>query len=390
MTRKIALLNAIAKAGIATLGEEYEITQDANEAQAWIVRSKNLHDMDLPEGLRAIGRAGAGVNNIPIDRCSEQGIVVFNAPGANANAVSELVIATAILASRNVVGGVNWVRDLDLNENIAETTEKGKKAFVGTEIKHKTMGVLGLGSVGHLVANAAIGMGMEVVGYDPAIPVQFAWQLSRRVRQASSMEEVLRQADFLSIHIPLNDKTRHIIGAKELAMMKESAILLNFARDQLCDEDAVLEALKANKLRRYVVDFPNEKNVTFPNTIVTPHIGASTDESQEQCAVMVAQELKDYLEHGIIKNSVNFPSVSLGYQEQPTRLIIIHHNKPNAITEMSTFIGKAGYNIDKMISDSRKNYAVAILDINQMVSREFIMDLLANPLIIKIRVLHKE
>lgn len=387
MIRKIACLNAIDQKGLDVF-QYHNITENKDVADAWLVRSAKLHDQDFPSTLRAIGRAGAGVNNIPLDRCADEGIVVFNAPGANANGVSELVIAMMVLASRDIIGGVNWVQANRDKENITELTESEKRAFVGTELRGKTLGIIGLGAIGHLVANAAVGMGMKVIGYDPMIPVEYAWRLSRQVQHAETPEQAITQSDFVSLHIPLTDKTRQIVNKEQLDKMKTGAILLNFARDLLCDEDDVLDALESGKLRRYVVDFPNPKNVLFPNTIVTPHIGASTLESEEKSANMVAEDVKEYLEQGNIAHSVNYPAVSLGIQETETRIVALHRNRPNMITQISSMLGDAGYNIAKMISDSRGDYAAAIVDVNDCLDRDFIMQLIEHPDMLRIRVLH--
>ncbi len=390
MDRKIACLNKISDKGLATLRDNYEITTDANEAHAWLVRSAKLHDAEFPQSLRAIGRAGAGVNNIPLDRCAEQGIVVFNTPGANANGVTELVIAAMILASRDIIGGTNWVRAQEATEGIAAATEKAKSLFTGTEIRGKTLGIIGLGAIGHLVANAAVGLGMDVQGFDPSIPVEFAWKLSRQVQHNAKLEDMLPKCDYLTIHVPLNDKTRKMMGTKELALLKPGAILLNFSRDELCDEDAVRRSLEERKLRRYVVDFPNAKNVTFPNTIVTPHLGASTDESEENCAVMAVQEIMDYLDYGNIIHSVNFPDVSLGALSTSTRVVVMHKNVPGTINKITSLFGEHGYNIEQMVSNSRGQYAVVMMDVKPPVTHEFLEQVNHNDEILKIRVIQKE
>lgn len=390
MERKVALLNKISDKGLAALPDNYSITKDQNEADGWLVRSAKLHDTEFPAGLRAIARAGAGVNNIPLDRCAEQGIVVFNTPGANANGVSELVITSMVLASRDVLGGMNWVRSLPEDDNIAAAVEKGKSSFVGNEIRGKTLGIIGLGAIGHMVANAAVGMGMKVLGYDPAIPVHYAWRLSRQVKHISKLEELLPQCDFVTIHVPLTDKTRGMIGTREVAQMKQGAVLMNFSRDVLCNEDAVKEALEDRKLKRYVVDFPNPKNTTFPNTLVIPHLGASTEESEENCALMAVNELTHYLEEGNIKNSVNYPSVSLGPLSSPTRVVVLHRNLPKVITKMAGLIGDAGYNIEQMVSGSRGEYSCAIFDIADKMDREFPKQLEKEDAILKVRVIQKD
>lgn len=390
MERKIACLNKISDKGLAALPDNYSITKNQEEAHGWLVRSAKLHDTAFPAGLRAIARAGAGVNNIPLDRCAEQGIVVFNTPGANANAVSELVISTMILSVRDILGGMNWVRSLPADETIAAAVEKGKGAFVGNEIRGKTLGIIGLGAIGHMVANAAVGMGMKVLGFDPAIPVQYAWRMSRQVKHIAKVEELLPQCDFLTVHVPLNDKTKNLLDTREIAMMKHGAVLLNFSRDVIVNEEAVQQALEDGKLRAYVVDFPNPLNINFPHTLVVPHLGASTEESEENCATMAVDELRHYLDEGNIKNSVNFPAVSLGPLTAPTRVVVLHRNQPKVITKISGLIGDAGYNIEQMVSGSRGAYSCAIFDITTPMDRAFPLQLEAEDDILKVRVIQKE
>ncbi len=390
MDRKIACLNKISDKGLAILRDNYEITTNPEEAHAWLVRSAKLHDATFPDTLRAIGRAGAGVNNIPLDACAEKGIVVFNTPGANANGVTELVIAAMILGSRDIIGGTNWVRAQAADAGIAAAAEKAKSQFSGTEIRGKTLGIIGLGAIGHMVANAAVGLGMDVQGYDPSIPVEYAWKLSRQVEHNAKLEEMLPKCDYLTIHVPLNDKTRKMIGTKELALLKPGAILLNFSRDELCDEEAVRSSLEAGKLRRYVVDFANEKNVTFPNTIVTPHLGATTDESEENCAVMAVEELMNYLDYGNIVNSVNFPDVSLGRLSSSSRVVVMHRNVPGTINKITALFSEHGYNIEQMVSNSRGQYAVVMMDVLPPLTREFLENLNLYDEILKIRVIQKD
>lgn len=390
MKRKISCLNPISDKGLANLRDHYSITSEALDADAWLIRSANLLDTSFPDGLRAIGRAGAGVNNIPLERCAEEGIVVFNTPGANANAVSELVIASMILASRDIIGGSTWIREQEDTNGIAATAEKVKKRFVGTEIRSKVLGVIGLGAIGHLVANAAVGMGMTVLGYDPQIPIEYAWRLSRQVRNVSQLEELLPLCDYITIHVPLTKSSKHMISTRELALMKHNSILLNFSRDQLCDEEAVLHALTKQKLKQYVIDFPNEKNVRFPNTLVTPHLGASTEESEDNCAIMAVDAVQNYLDHGNISHSVNFPDVSLGLLTTPVRVLLLHRNVPGVINQMTSLFGENGYNIEQMLSNSRGSYAVAMFDVSEEVDRDFVKALTISEDILKIRVIRNQ
>ncbi len=388
--RNIVCLNPISPKGLECLGANYTITQDANDADCWLVRSADLHDKALPSRLRAIGRAGAGVNNIPLDACTQQGIVVFNTPGANANAVAELVIAGMLMASRDIVGGVNWLRTLEATPAIGQKVAKGKKNFGGTELRGKKLGVIGLGAIGHLVANVGVSLGMEVYGYDPYISVNYAWRLSRSVRHVESLEDVLKECDYITIHVPLMDATRMMIGAQQVAMMKEGVILLNFSRDLLMDEAAVGEALKSGKVRKYVTEFANEKNVAFPNTIIIPHLGASTEESEENCAVMAVEEVQDYLNNGNIANSVNFPAISLGALKSPTRVVVLHNNVPGIISKITTLFSNFNFNIEQMISASRGRVACALFDVEQAMQREFAMQLSNQDDILKVRVIQKD
>ncbi len=399
--RKIACLNNIAAEGLEVFPDGYELSSDKEGADAWMCRSIDLHDEEFPLELRAIGRAGAGVNNIPLRRCSEEGIVVFNAPGANANAVSELVIAMLILSLRDILGGIEAVKDLQQEndvaaqngfaaEDIAKKVEAIKKSYVGTEARGKTLGVIGLGAVGNLVADAAIGLGMQVLGYDPVIHIEYALRLNTQVKLISDLDELLTQVDFLSVHVPLNDSSRHMIDAEKIALMKDATVLLNFARDGIYDEDAVLEALKSGKVARYVSDFPNERNIKFPNTILTPHLGASTEESEVNCARMVAIQLRNYLDEGTIDNSVNYPSITLGHQKSPTRAVVLHRNLPGVLQKITHFIGDNGYNIDKMISKSQGDYAICIFDIDQVLDRPFVLQFREYPDVLRVRALLKD
>lgn len=390
MKYKIACLDKIHKSGLALLPDAYDKSADQEEADAWLIRSKKLHETVFPKSLELIARAGAGVDNIPLERCAEAGIVVLNTPGANANAVSELVIASMILASRDIVGGINWLRSQEDNEAIALDAEKMKKNFAGSEVRGKSLGIIGLGAIGHIVANTAVGLGMNVYGYDPLIPVEYAWRLSRQVHHVAKLEEMLPRCDYLTIHVPLNDHTEHMIDTAEINLMKKGSILLNFSRDKLCNEYAVLAALESSRLRSYVCDFPNMRNIHFPNSLITPHLGASTLESEENCSLMAVEQMRNYLENGNISHSVNFPDVSLGRLTLPARVVILHRNVPGAIQKMSAFFAAHDYNIEVMHSNSRGRFSAAIFDLAKAPNQGFVESLESYEDIIKVRVLRKE
>ena len=356
--------NNIAPKGLAELpAQQFAVNSGAeSDVQGILVRSAAMHDTPLPEGLLAIARAGAGVNNIPVPACSEKGIVVFNTPGANANAVKELVLAGLLLASRDIIGGVEWAKGLKPGEtSVAKQVEKGKGQFVGPEIQGKTLGVMGLGAIGVLVANAAEALGMKVIGYDPFLSVDNAWALSRSIQRSNSLEALLEQSDYVTIHIPLSDKTRNMIDESMLAKMKPSAALLNFSRAELCDGKAVAAALAAGKLRRYVVDFPTEDVLNAPGVIAIPHLGASTPESEDNCADMAAKQTRDYLMTGSIRNSVNLPACELAPAEKH-RISVIHKNVPNMISQIAAVMGQANVNIEHMVNRSRGDIAYTVVD----------------------------
>ena len=328
------------------------------------MRSADMKAMNFPAGLRAIARAGAGVNNIPIEACSEDGIVVFNTPGANANSVKELVIAALLLASRDIFGGISWVRENSANPEITKTAEKAKKNFAGHEIKGKTLGVIGLGAIGVQVANAAVGLGMNVLGYDPYLSVKSAWMLSPMVKHADSPEEVYAVSDFITIHVPAMDSTRHMLNAEAFARMKTGIKILNFARDVLVDEEALRDSLTSGQVSRYVSDFPNTTSAALPNSIVLPHLGASTEEAEDNCAVMAALQLQDYLDNGNITNSVNFPELNAGTCGAEARVAILHRNIPNMLSQITSFFGSNGLNIENLQNKARGKYAYTLLDIS--------------------------
>ena len=363
-------LNPIAPVGLELFSGDYEKTERIEDAEAVLVRSASMHDMELPGTLAAVARAGAGVNNIPLEKCAEQGIVVFNTPGANANGVKELVFAGMLYASRDIVGGIDWCLANREDANIAKTAEKQKKNFAGTEIAGKKLGVIGLGAIGVLVANAATHMGMEVYGYDPYISVNAAWNLSRSVKHISNVEDIYREWDYITIHVPLLEATKKMIGVGAIALMKPTVIVLNFARDLLVDEEAMVEALAAGKIKRYVSDFPNPTTVGAKGCIVTPHLGASTAESEDNCAIMAVREIRDYLENGNIMHSVNFPDCNMAACMTAGRIGILHKNASGMLSRFTTILGDAGINIDGMANKSKGDYAYALIDVDAPVTEE--------------------
>ena len=380
----ILTLNKIAKCGLDQLNDNYKITDDANvDADGIILRSFKMHDMELPESLKAVARAGAGTNNIPIDKCSEKGIVVFNTPGANANAVKELVIAGMLLASRDVIGGVAWANTLT-GDDVDKQVEKGKSNFAGCEIKGKTLGIIGLGAIGILVANAAYALGMEVIGYDPYLSVDSALKLSRHVKKANSPEEVYAAADYITIHVPLMDSTRNTINAETIAQMKDGVIILNFARGGLVNNADIKKALADGKVAKYVVDFADSETVNQPGIINIPHLGASTAESEDNCAVMAAQELADYLENGNILNSVNFPNCSLP-EDNIGRIAIAHKNIPNVIAKFTEALSSV--NISDMINKSKGELAYTIINTDHAIPADAIEKLNQIDAVIRVRVI---
>ena len=358
--------------GLKNFSEKYEITADVKEADGILVRSASMHDMELPKRLLAVARAGAGVNNIPLDKCAEHGVVVFNTPGANANGVKELVIAGMLLAARDVVGGIEWVKASKSNEDIAKAAEKEKKNFAGTEIMGKKLGVIGLGAIGVKVANAAIGLGMEVYGYDPYLSVNAAWNLSRSVIHVLNVDDIYARCDYITVHVPLLDSTKGMINAVSIAKMKEGVVLLNFARDLLANEKDVLEGLQSGKIARYVSDFPNPVTAGQKGCIVIPHLGASTEESEDNCAVMAVEELMDYMENGNIRNSVNYPACDMGVCTKAGRVAIFHKNIANMITKFTAEFGQKGINISDMTNKSRGEVAYTMLDVEEKPSEEII------------------
>ena len=365
-------LNPIADVGLEKFTKDYEKTGDVNEADGILVRSAAMHDMELPEKLLAVARAGAGVNNIPLDKCAEKGIVVFNTPGANANGVKELVIAGMLLACRDIVGGINWVNEHKEDENIAKAAEKEKKNFAGTEVQDKRLGIIGLGAIGVKVANVAKHMGMEVYGYDPYVSVDAAWNLSRDVKHALSVDEIYESCDIITIHVPLLDSTKGMVDEEAIGKMKDGVILLNFARDLLVDEKAVLDGIGKGKIRKYVTDFPNTTIAGKEGCIVIPHLGASTEESEDNCAKMAVKQMMNYLENGNILNSVNYPKCDMGICTQAGRIAIFHRNKANMITKFTACFGDEGVNITDMMNKSKGEVAYTMMDLESPATDEMI------------------
>lgn len=356
-------LNPISNIGLSKFTDDFKKTEEVNEAEGILVRSAAMHEMEFSDQLLAVARAGAGVNNIPLDRCAQKGIVVFNTPGANANGVKELVIAGMLLASRDIIGGVNWVEADKEDENIAKAAEKEKKKFAGTELAGKKLGIIGLGAIGVKVANVAKHLGMEVYGYDPYVSVAAAWNLSRDVKHVINVEDIYADCDMITIHVPLLDSTKGMIDQDAIAKMKDGVILLNFARDLLVDEKAVLEGIESGKIRRYVSDFPNPTTAGQKGCIVIPHLGASTEESEDNCAKMAVDEMMDYLYNGNIKNSVNYPNCDMGVCAQAGRVAIFHKNVANMITKFTACFGDEGINISDLMNKSRGEVAYTMMDI---------------------------
>jgi len=366
MMKKIHCLNAVSSCGTSLLTEDYTLTDDIKEADGVLVRSASMHELEFPEGLLAIARAGAGVNNIPLDECASKGIVVFNTPGANANGVKELVIAGLMLASRDIEGGIRWCKDNKDDENIAKSTEVAKKAFAGYEIRGKKLGVIGLGAIGAEVANACTSLGMEVYGYDPYISINAAWKLSRSIKHITSVDTIYQECDYITLHLPLIDSTKGMVNKAVLDRMKDGVVVLNFSRDILVNEDDMAEALKAGKVKKYVTDFPNPKSVHMEGAIVIPHLGASTEESEDNCAKMAVEEIVDYIDNGNIRNSVNFPACDMGVCKAASRIAVLHLNIPNMIGQITGTLAAGDMNISDMTNKSREKYAYTLLDLESV------------------------
>lgn len=384
---KYHCLNPIAQVGLDEFPAGYDKTDKIEEADAVLVRSAAMHDMELPANLEAIARAGAGVNNIPLSKCADKGIVVFNTPGANANGVKELVLAGLLMASRDIVGGVNWVQSERQNEEVAKMAEKEKKRFAGCEIKGKKLGIIGLGAIGVLVANAATHLGMDVYGYDPYISVDAAWNLSRSIKHIQDIDEIYKNCDYITIHVPLLDSTKRMINAGAIEKMKDSVVILNFARDLLVDEKAVIQAIRDGKVKRYVTDFPNPTTAGAKGVLVIPHLGASTTESEDNCAVMAVRELVDYMENGNIKNSVNYPNCDMGVCSCESRIAINHRNIANMISKFTGVFGEADMNISNMVNASKGDYAYSLFDVEQPITDEVLDKVKEIEGVLKVRVI---
>lgn len=380
-------LNPISEVGLSIFDENYKEVDELNDADAVLVRSAAMHDMQDVPNLLAVARAGAGVNNIPVNDYAEKGIVVFNTPGANANGVKEMVIAGMLLSSRDLIGGNRWVEENKNNPDITKAMEKAKKAFAGTEIQKKKIGVIGLGAIGVLVANVARNLGMDVYGYDPYLSLKSAWNLSRSVHHVNSVDEIFEHCDFISVHVPLMDTTRNMVGREGIAKMKPTVTILNFARNGLVDEDAVAEALQEGRLRHYVTDFPTPKVAAVDGVIAFPHLGASTEESEENCAVMAVEQVMDYLENGNIRNSVNFPNIDMGVCQTQGRIAILHRNIPNMLTRFTGMFSKDGINITEMSNKTKDNYSYAIFDLDSPIEEEAVNELKAIDGVLKVRVI---
>ena len=361
---KVSCLNPIAKCGTDNFGDNYAMTENVNEADAILVRSAAMHDMELAPNTVAVARAGAGVNNIPLDKFAEQGVVVFNTPGANANGVKELVIAAMLYGSRDIMGAAQWCQDNTADENIAKSAEKAKKAFAGKEIKGKKLGVIGLGAIGAMIANAAVSLGMEVYGYDPYVSVDAAWKISRDVKHITNVNDIYTDCDIITIHVPLLDSTKGMVDAEAISKMKDGVMFLNFARDILVDEAAMVKAAEEGHVGKYITDFPNPTVVGKKNVIVTPHIGASTEESEDNCAIMAVKQIREFIENGNVINSVNYPRCDAGLCQYESRVTVCHKNIPNMLTQFTGLFAKLSLNVPEMVSKSRGDFAYTIIDID--------------------------
>lgn len=383
---QVHCLNKISKVGLAHLTDQYECNDNFDAADAILVRSAAMHDMEMKENLLAIARAGAGVNNIPLEKCAEKGIVVFNTPGANANAVKELVIAGMLLASRDIIGGVEWVKENKAEETIAKMVEKEKSKFAGCEILGKKLGVIGLGAIGAKIANTAVSLGMEVYGYDPYISVEAAWSLSREVQHIKNVEKIYTDCDYITIHVPALDNTKGMINQDTIALMKDGVVVLNFSRDVLVNDAAMAEALKSGKVKRYVTDFPNPASANMEHVIAIPHLGASTEEAEDNCAVMAVNQVMDYLENGNIKNSVNFPACDMGVCSKAGRIAIHHRNVPNMLAKFTGACSAENINISDMTNKSMGEYSYTLMDIDSPATEAFVKVISEIPEVLKVRI----
>ena len=384
---KYHCLNPISAVGLDQLDENYVNVETAKGADAILVRSAKMHEMEFDKNLKVIARAGAGVNNIPLERCAEEGVVVFNTPGANANGVKELVIAGMLLAARDIIGGINWVQEYEEDGDIAKITEKKKKVFAGTELEGKKLGVIGLGAIGVLVANAAVHLGMEVYGYDPYVSVDSAWRLSRNIHHAKTADEIYKECDYITVHVPALEDTKGMINKDAISLMKKGVVILNFARDVLVNQEDIVDALVSEKVRCYVTDFPTKEIVGVRGAIVIPHLGASTEESEDNCAKMAAAEVKDFLENGNITHSVNFPDCDMGAKGEGERITILHKNIPNMIGQFTALLAEKNMNIEVTTNKSRKEYAYTMLDVDGTVSEDVEAQLAAVEGVLKVRVI---
>lgn len=373
--------------GLERLTEEYVPVSTMEKADAVLVRSTVMHEMEFSPKLKAIARAGAGVNNIPLEKCAEKGIVVFNTPGANANGVKELVIAGMLLASRDIVGGINWVQENEEDGNIAKDAEKAKKSFAGCELEGKKLGVIGLGAIGVLVANAATNLGMDVYGYDPYVSVDSAWRLSRSIHHAKSIDELYGDCDYITIHVPAMEQTKGMIDKNAISLMKKGVVVLNFARDVLVDEEAMVDALLSGHVKHYVSDFPTPVTAGVKGAIVIPHLGASTEESEDNCAKMAVKQLRDYLENGNIRNSVNYPNCDMGLRGENTRILLLHRNVPNMIGQFTKILAKDNMNIADLTNKSKGKYAYTMIDIDSPVTDSMVEELEQVEEVLRVRII---
>ena len=384
---KVHYLNKISPKGTQLWTDQYQPTDDISQAEGILVRSASMHDIAIPENLMAIARAGAGVNNIPLTTCADQGIVVFNTPGANANSVMELALCGMLLACRDIVGGINWVQSIKDSPDVAKLVEKGKSQFAGHEIRGKKLGVIGLGAIGGPLANAARRLGMQVYGCDPFISIDAAWHLDSHVNRVKSREEIYANCDIITLHVPLLEDTKKMINAEAIAKMKDGVIILNFARDLLVDDDAMAEALRIGKVARYVTDFPNPKTAQMSGCIAIPHLGASTEESEDNCAMMAVRQVMDYLENGNIVNSVNFPNCDMGICTTAGRIAILHKNIPNSLSQFTSAISSENINIAGLMNKSRGDYAYTMLDLDHTPSANAVEELKKIDGVLRVRII---
>ena len=384
---KVHCLNKISPVGTDLLTQDYQQTPDVNEAEAILVRSAAMHDMEFPTKLAAIARAGAGVNNIPLDRCAKEGVVVFNTPGANANGVKEMALCGMLLGSRDVIGGVQWVQSIKDEGDVAKKVEKGKSQFAGNEIMNKSLGVVGLGAIGGPLANTAISLGMTVYGYDPYISIDAAWHLDSRIIPVKTLDELYENCDIITLHVPLLDSTKKMINAETMGKMKDGVILLNFARDALVDDDAMEVALKNGKVKRYITDFPNDRTAGMEGVVAIPHLGASTEEAEDNCAKMAVRQVMDYLENGNITNSVNYPACNMGICTKPGRITVLHENIPNTISRFTSVVAGHNINISDMLNRSKGEYAYTMLDLDEPTPADVAQELEKLEGVIRVRVI---